>query len=210
MGLVDFLLRIIRGPKVDIKEVEEASRQAQERRRRLFRQLRVLANRRRRLLEKAKKARKSGDEMTLDFVWEELKGLRTEAALLKKDARVAMLEALTLERVLRAMEVAQKTGGEGKIRDVIKRLMESGVIAKIGEEKVSEDAYAEELEAVLSYATETAPEEAEVDEEKAKFLEELDAIIDAEERGDKQEAKKRVKRLEKVVEKGLGEEEEER
>ena len=208
MGLVDFLLRIMRGPKVDIKEVEEASRQAQERRRRLFRQLRVLANRRRRLLEKAKKARKSGDEMTLDFVWEELKGLRTEAALLRKDARVAMLEELTLERVERTMKRLKKAGDEGRIKDVIHRLIESGIIAQIGQEQVSEDAYAEQLDAVLSYATEATVEDTEEDEEKAKFLEELDAIIDAEERGDKHEAKKRARRLEEAVEKGLGEEEE--
>jgi len=213
MGVLDalskFLLKIVRGPKVDLEEVEAAVVSAQTRRRRLFRRLRVLANRRRRLLERAKRARKRGDKMEIDFIWEELKGLRTEAALLRKDARVAMLEELTLERVERTMKRMQKTGEEGRIKDVIKRLIESGILAKIGQEQVSEDAYAEELDAVLSYTAESVIEEPEEDEEKAKFLEELDAIIEAEERGDRHEAKRRVRRLEEAVEKGLGEEEEE-
>ncbi len=208
MKIVDFLLNIVRGPKVSVEEVEEATKAAQEKRRRLFRQMRILARRRRRLLERAKKARKQGDKMEIDFVWEELKGLRTEAALLRKDARVAMLEELTLERVERTMKRLKKAGDEGRIKDVIHRLIESGIIAQIGQEQVSEDAYAEQLDAVLSYATEATVEDAEEDEEKAKFLEELDAIIDAEERGDKHEAKKRARRLEEAVEKGLGEEEE--
>jgi len=208
MRILDFLLNLVRGPKVSVEEVEEATKAAQEKRRRLFRQMRILTRRRRRLLERAKRARKQGDKMEIDFVWEELKGLRTEAALLRKDARVAMLEELTLERVERTMKRLQKAGDEGRIKDVIHRLIESGVIAKIGQEQVSEEAYAEQLNAVLSYATEAVVEEAEEDEEKAKFLEELDAIIDAEEKGDKEGAKKRARRLEEAVEKGLGEEEE--
>ena len=208
MKIVDFLLNLVRGPKVSVEEVEEATKAAQEKRRRLFRQMRILTRRRRRLLERAKRARKQGDKMEIDFVWEELKGLRTEAALLRKDARVAMLEELTLERVERTMKRLQKAGEEGRIKDVIQRLIESGIIAKIGQEQVSEDAYAEQLNAVLSYATEAVAEDTEEDEEKAKFLEELDAIIDAEEKGDKEGAKKRARRLEEAVEKGLGEEEE--
>lgn len=213
MGLItrlqDFLLKIIRGPKVSLEEVEKATKEAQGRRRRLFRRLRVLSKRRSRLLERAKKARKSGDKMEIDFVWEELKGLRTEAALLRREARIASLEELTLKRVLLSMKRMQKTGDEGHIKDVIKRLIDSGLIAKIETENVSEDDYAQELEALLSYTSEMVVEEPEEDEEKAKFIEELDAIIEAEERGDRQEAKKRVRRLEEAVERGLGKEEEE-
>jgi len=199
MGIFDFL----KVKPVSLEELEPHLRRVSSRRRRSMMRLRKLAQKRSRLIERARKARKAQDDIELEYIWQELKSLRAESAYAKREAKVATLEEIALKRYYRGLKRLKERGDTASMLELFKRLRESGLEAKLQREQVDEQSYMDELNAILSIVgEEVAAIEDEEDEEKDAFLRELDRIIEAEESGRKEEAEKKKESLAKRLEEG--------
>ncbi|MCX7703509.1 MAG: hypothetical protein N2234_05355 [Planctomycetota bacterium] len=199
MGLFDFL----RAKPVNLEELEPHLREVSARRRKAMSQLRKLSHKRDTLIERARKARKDGDNIELDYIWQELKSLRTDVAYIKRDAKVATLEEIALKRYFRGLKRLKERGDTASMLELFRRLRESGLEAKLQKEEIDERAYMDELNAILSVVSEEVEAlEEEEDEEKEAFLRELDKIIETEEKGKTREAKERKERLSRKLEEG--------
>jgi len=199
MGVFDFL----RTRPVTAEELEPYVRGAEKARREAMMRLRKLAARRRRMLGKAQKARAAKDEIELEYAWQELKSLRAETAYAKREAQVATLEEIALKRYWRGVKRLEEKRDVKSMRRLFERMRESGLEAKLRGEHVDEQAYMEELNAILAVVGEEVEAiESEEDEEKAEFLKSLDAIIEAEKTGDKHTARELKQRLERQLEHG--------
>ncbi|GIW70692.1 MAG: hypothetical protein KatS3mg102_0234 [Planctomycetota bacterium] len=165
-------------------------------------QMRKLESRRSELVDRIKRARREGSGVEVDVLWEELRQVRIDTAYLKRESKVVALEMVGLTRYLRGLERLERSGDQNRIRSLIERVRVSGLDEKLRGAEVDEAAYIDELNATLdevgieieSWETEEA------DPDKARFLEEIDAINAAEAAGQLDEALEREEKLAKRLE----------
>lgn len=195
------ILRSLFSKPLTTKELRpELARLSRERRRKMM-AMRKLGHKRDKLIDGMRKARKSGNSLEVDFLWEEIRQLQFDAAYSKREARIANLEEIALKRYLHALEKLEKRKDTEGIRKLLSRIRSSGLEGKLAEERIREQEYLDELNAIVEIATEELhEEELEEDEEKAKFLGEIDKIIEAEDSGKSAEAKKQRDALSKRLE----------
>ncbi len=160
-------------------------------------ELRKLESRRRELIDRIKRARREGNALEVDVLWEELRQVRIDGAYAKREGKVLALEMVGVTRYLRGLERLERAGRESEIRKLIERVRTSGLDHKLRGQEVDEAAYIDELNATLDeVGIEIEGWEAEdVDPEKARFLEEIDAINEAESTGNIEEAVEREEKL---------------
>lgn len=195
------ILRSLFSKPLTTKELRpELARLSRERRRKMM-AMRKLGRKREKLIDGMRKARKSGDNLEVDYIWEELKQIQFDASYSKREARIANLEEIALKRYVRALEKLEKRKDTDGIRKLLTRIRSSGLEAKLAEERIREQEYLDELNAIVEIATEELHEEEMIeDEEKAKFLGEIDQIIEAEDSGEHDKAKKQRDALSKRLE----------
>lgn len=165
-------------------------------------ELRKLAAKRSRLIDRARQARRDANPIELDLLWEEVKQLKIDTAYAKREAKVISLESIALTRYSRAMERLERSNDSSRIQTLLSRVRTSGLEEKLRGQEVDEGAYLDELNATLdeigieidSFEVE------EEDPEKASFLEAIDAINEAEEAGRVDEALERQESLSKRLE----------
>lgn len=173
---------------------------SRERRRKMM-ELRKLKRKREKLVDNVRKARKAGDRLEVDYLWEEVKHLQFDVSFVKREAKIANLEEIAFKRYVRALEKLEKARNTEGIRKLFTRIRSSGLEAKLAEQRIREQDYLDELNAVVEIASEELrEEELEVDEEKEKFLQDIDRIIDAEDSGKTAEAQKHREALSKKLE----------
>ena len=68
-----------------------------------------------------------GNQVEVDYLWEELKHARTENALERRQTRVLNLEAISLKRTVWGLERLESTRNRSGVKDLIDRLRESGL-----------------------------------------------------------------------------------
>ena len=144
------------------------------------------------LVERLKKARKEGNNLEVDYLWEDLNQMRIDTAYLKREAKILNLEGIALKRYVRGMERLERTNNKDGIRSLLERARESGLDAKLATQFINDQEYLDELGAIMEEIGLEA-EQMDFDEEdpaKMRFLEQIDALNAAEEAGD----------VEKVVE----------
>jgi hypothetical protein len=200
-----FLRSLFSKPLTTAELRPQLARVSHERRRRMM-ELRKLGRKREKCIETIRKARKSGDNLEVDFNYEELKQLQFDAGYARREAKVASLEEIALKRYVRALERLEKAKDSEGVRKLFARIRSSGLEAKLAEQRIREQDYLDELNAVVEIAgEELREEEPEEDEDKEKFLRDIDRIIEAEDGGRADEAKKHKKALEKRLEAELEE-----
>ena len=173
---------------------------SRERRRRMM-ELRKLTRKREKHIDGIRKARKGGDKFQVDYLWEELKQVRFDAAFARREAKITNLEEIALKRYLRAMEKLEKAKDTEGIKKLFARIRSSGLEAKLADQRIREQEYLDELNAVVEIAAEELhEEEMEEDEEKVRFLTEIDKINEAEDSGKADVAKKHREALSKKLE----------
>jgi hypothetical protein len=173
---------------------------ARERRRRMM-EMRKLGRKREKSIDEIRKARKSGDKLNVDYLWEELKQLQFDAAFARREAKVSNLEEIALKRYLRALEKLEKAKDTQGVKNLFAKIRSSGLEAKLAEQRIREQEYLDELNAIVAIAgEELREEEMEEDEDKAAFLEEIDKIIEAEDSGKEDVARKHREALSKKLE----------
>ncbi|RME76281.1 MAG: hypothetical protein D6776_01510 [Planctomycetota bacterium] len=164
--------------------------------------LRKLESKRNELIDRIKRARRDGRSLEVDVLWEELRQVRIDGAYARREARVLSLEMVGLTRYLRGIERLERSGRSTEIRTLIERVRSSGLDEKLRGQEVDEAAYLDELNATLEEVglEIEAFEAEEIDPEKARFLEQIDAINAAESEGKIDEAVAREEQLAQQLE----------
>lgn len=161
-------------------------------------EIRKLAIKRNTSIEQLKRARKNGNQMEVDFLWEELKALKVESAYLMKEARILNLEGIGLKRYIRGLERLEKTGQSSKVQSLIEKVRRMGLDEKLRGAEVDEAAYLDSLSASLDEVDlelETLEHDMDSDPEKLRFLKQIDLINAAEDKGDFETAKVEEEKL---------------
>ena len=178
--------------KIALKGVERERRKHQL-------ELRRLGHKRTEVLGRLKGARKENNREEVDFLYEDLQQIQLDQSMLRRETKIANLEAIGLKRYIRGLERLEKTSNKGRIRDLMQKVQMSGLDEKLQGATVDEEAYVDALNATLEdLQVEMADAEladSEQDPSKEALLAELDEIIAAEEGGDPEEAKQREQAL---------------
>lgn len=185
---------------VTLRELRLTLMSHERQRRRTGEELQKLENRQARVMEQARRSRRRNDQLDVDYRWEELKQLRAESSLLRRDARILNLETITLKRTIHGMERLEAMNDKAGVRNLLRRVRDSGLDDKLAAGAIREEEYLRELEAILDESG--VPEEVSADDdpEKAAFIAELDAMNAAEPEADERNGEKRAVDIERRLE----------
>ncbi|MCI0343775.1 MAG: hypothetical protein L0216_21940 [Planctomycetales bacterium] len=191
------LFRDLFSRPVTLRDLKVALLRVERERRKKQLELRTTSERQGTLIEEAKRARKSGSDLELDYVWEEVSQVRTEQGFLRRELRVLNLEGIGLKRYVRGMERLQREKNPGGVKKLIERIRRSDLDTKLAAQNLREREYLDELGQILEDAgleleeIGTAPD----DPAKAKFVADLDEIVKAEDAGKSEVAAERAASL---------------
>jgi hypothetical protein len=149
-------------------------------------ELRKVASRQNDMVDRVKKARKSGNGLEVDYLWEDLKAMKFDGAFLKREVKVLNLEGIALKRYVRGMERLERSNNKEGIRKLLERMRSSGLDTKLANQFINDQEYLDELGAIMEEVGMEAEqlESAEDEPAKVKFLQQIDALNSAEESGD--------------------------
>ncbi len=179
-----------------LQEVEKSRREANL-------ELGSLSRKQADLVERIKQQRKLGYSIEVDYLWEDLRAIKAESAMLRKEARILNLEGITLKRYTRGLERLEKKGDRESARKLMDRIKNSGLDARLASADVDDKAYLAELQSTLDDAglADDIEDDFQDDPEKLKFLEQIDAINAAEDAGDLEEVLEKESKLKTELEK---------
>ncbi|MHC4778894.1 MAG: hypothetical protein ACYTFG_10000 [Planctomycetota bacterium] len=142
------------------------------------------------MVDRLKKARKEGNGLEVDYLWEDMNQMRIDSTYLKREAKILNLEGITLKRYVRGMERLERTNNKEGIRSLLEKTRVSGLDAKLAGQFINDQEYLDELGAIMEEIGIEAEqmEFSEEDPQKLKFLEQIDALNAAEEAGDMDKA----------------------
>lgn len=184
------------GNKVDLRKLKVKLREVERERRKYFMEMRKLSTRQASLIEQIKRARREGNSIEVDYVWEELKDLKHDFAFNRRAAKVSNLEGIALKKYIRGLERLEKRKDKDGVNKLLQRIRSSGLDAKLALQQIDEESYMDELNATLDdLGLEIEGDFDESDPEKARFLDEIDTINEAEESGSFDEALKHENEL---------------
>lgn len=166
-------------------------------------EIRKLTARHGEIIEKVKNARKTGNSLEVDYLWEELNGLKLDQTFIRREARILNLEGIALKKYIRGLERLEKNSNREGIKQLLERTRKSGLDAKLAGQFIDEQGYLDELTAIMEEIGLEADsiEMMEDDPAKSKFLEQIDAINEAEESGDYDAAVEKEETLKAEIEK---------
>ncbi|MCA8914597.1 MAG: hypothetical protein KDB90_04225 [Planctomycetes bacterium] len=179
------------GSKVDLRKLKVKLREVERERRKYFMEMRKLSTRQASLIEQIKRARREGNSIEVDYVWEELKDIKYDFAFQRRAAKVSNLEGIALKKYVRGLERLEKRKDKDGVNKLLQRIRSSGLDAKLALQQIDEEAYMDELNATLDdLGLEVEGDMDDSDPEKVRFLSEIDTINEAEEGGDFDQALK--------------------
>ncbi|MCK6440543.1 MAG: hypothetical protein L6Q71_10150 [Planctomycetes bacterium] len=186
----------------DLKALKVKLRQVERERRKFFLELRKLASRQQSVIEDIKAARKLGNTIEVDYLWEDLKDIKHELNFTRRAARVSNLEGITLKRYVHGIERLERARDKDGIQKMLTRIQSSGLDAKLQMAQVNEEEYMAELNSILEAAglEDEYSEGGSDDPEKNRFMSEIDAINQAEVGGEFETALKKEQELKKILE----------
>ncbi len=193
--------RLLRGKEPSLKELTTAREEAKHRRDEHRLALRKLLVRRDHVMAGLKQARRDGDDVKVDTLWEELEELRPDLALTRRETKVAGLEYQTFRRYVRGMEQLSQHGDREGVRRLFQRVRSSRLPDLLSRAEIDEERYVQELDLLLSDEGELE-EIREEDPRKEAFLRRLDAIATAEAGGKEEEARRAEDALKQELEDG--------
>jgi hypothetical protein len=173
------------GGKIDLRKLKVKLREVERDRRKYFMELRKSSSRQGTLIEQIKAARREGNTIEVDYLWEELKAIKYDFAFSRRAAKVANLEGIALKKYIRGLERLEKRKDKEGVNKLLQRIRTSGLDAKLALQQIDEQAYMDELNGTLDeLGLEIDGEFEDQDPEKEKFLSEIDTINEAEGAGD--------------------------
>ena len=189
------LQRLFQGSKVvSREELEEALDTIDKDRRKSRREVKRWERKRRQMVDRMKKLRTEGNDLEVDYVWEEFKEHRRLGQDLKRDGKIYNIEGIALKRTIKALDRLERRKDDSSARRLLERLRASGLLERVALERETELHYLEEMNAILD-EFDGVTEEEKQDPEKALFLAELDHIRKVEDDGDTEGAAERQDEL---------------
>ena len=179
---------------ITLESLKKALGEVERDRRKSRVEVRRWERQRKQLVDKMKKARGEGNQLEVDYLWEQFKQHRSEGTELRRDGRVYNLEALALGKTVRALERLEKKKDRESARSLIDRIRASGLPERISMDRDEQLRSLEEMNEILDEFTGEA-EPTQEDPEKAMFLAELDSIAEVEQSGESEEARDRESEL---------------
>ena len=179
---------------ITLESLKKALGEVERDRRKSRVEVRRWERQRKQLVDKMKKARGEGNQLEVDYLWEQFKQHRSEGTELRRDGRVYNLEALALGKTVRALERLEKKKDRESARSLIDRIRASGLPERISLDRDEQLRSLEEMNEILDEFTGEA-EPTQEDPEKAMFLAELDSIAEVEQSGESEEARDRESEL---------------
>lgn len=170
------LKKLFSARNVSLRELKLTLLGHERRRRQIADELRTLEKRKTEITERARIHRRRGSTMEVDYLWRELKQLRTERSLLERDAQIVNLETLALKRTIHGMERLEAQNDKTGVRRLLSRVRQSGLDDKLAATTIRDEDYLRELESILEDSGIAADASTEDDPEKAAFLAELDVL----------------------------------
>jgi hypothetical protein len=193
--------QLLFGDKLDLRKLKVKLREVERDRRKHFMEMRKLSSRQSTLIEQIKGARREGNTIEVDYLWEELKAMKHDFAFAKRSAKVANLEGIAMKKYIRGLERLEKRKDKDGVNKLLQRIRTSGLDAKLALQQIDEQAYLDELNTTLDdLGLEMEDEFEEADPDKARFLSEIDTINEAEEGGDFDTALKQEQELKHKLE----------
>lgn len=192
---------------VTLRDLKAALLRVDRDRNKKQREMRKSGERQSELIKQAKEARRQGNALEVDYLWEEISGIRTEQGLLRRELRILNLEGIGLKRYVRGMERLERQRNPSGVKQLIERIRASDLDTKLGVANLREQEYLDELKQILEdvgLEVEAAEEFAD-DPEKARFLAEIDGIVQAEDTGDASAAEERASALRQRLEREAAE-----
>ena len=182
---------------VTSEDLKKALEEVEEKRYRRQLELKKLTIRQNKLIDQAKEARKKRRDMELDWIWQEIKHLRQEIGLLRKEIKKLNLEGIGLKRYIWGLERLEKENNKEGIRTLLHRVRRSKLDVKLAAQELKEKEYLEELAMTLEgiplgFEWEEMEEE---DPMKEQFLKSIDSILEAERQGNVEEAREKEEEL---------------
>jgi hypothetical protein len=199
--MTSFLGRLFRGKEPDLEELRAALDETERRREEKRLALKKLLVRRDHVLAGLKDARRAGDALKVDTLWDSLEEMRADLGNVRREAKVAALESRTLARYVRGMEhLARRDDREG-IRRLLGRVRSSALPDLLSRAEIDEEKYLAELD--LLVADDAGAEEPAADDpRKEEFLRRLDRIAEAEGAGRAQDARREEEDLRQELDDG--------
>lgn len=190
------------GKPVTSKELKVHLLKIERDRRRKQQSIRKIEAKRSTTIDRIKKARKEGNQLEVDYLWEDLTQLKMEGTIVLKGAKRLNLEGIGLKKYIRGLERLEKAKDKDGIGKLFERVRESGLDTKLGVDEINEQEYIDELAMILEEVglNEEVFEMEEEDPEKAKFLAQIDAINEAESQGDFDKAVEKETELKTAIE----------
>lgn len=187
---------------LDLTKMKVTLRIAERDRQKNFAEIRKQDARQNQLISDMKSARKLGNNLQVDYLYEELKQVKHEMALTHRVARIANRQTILLKRAIYAFERRAKSKDKNSIQGMIERLSQAGLDRMIASTSVSDEEYVAQLDELLGTTEfdETAFETDSMDEGKSRLLAELDAINAAEDQGNFEVAVEREKEIKRMLE----------
>jgi hypothetical protein len=194
--------RLLWGKEPSLDDLREALEDTKRRREEKRLGLEKLLVRRDHLLGGLKKARRAGDALKVDALWDELEEIRPDVALTRRELKVAGLEHQTLRRYVSGLEALDRRGDRAGVRRLLRRARTSRLPDLLSRAEIDEERYLAELDLLVSEEAEAEDESRLDDPRKEAFLRRLDAIADAESSGRHEEATQAEADLKQELEDG--------
>jgi uncharacterized protein (UPF0335 family) len=173
------------GGRIDLRKLKVKLREVERERRKYFMELRKSSAHQGTLIEQIKAARREGNQIEVDYLWEELKAIKHDFAFSRRAAKVSNLEGIALKKYIRGLERLEKRKDKDGVNKLLQRIRSSGLDAKLALQQIDEQAYMDELNGTLEeLGLELEGEYEDQDPEKERFLSEIDTINEAETAGD--------------------------
>ncbi len=189
------------GGKVDLRTLKVKLREVERERRKYFMELRKMSAKQTGLIEQIKAARREGNNIEVDYLWEEMKEIKYDFAFSRRSAKISNLEGIALKKYIRGLERLEKRKDKNSINKLLNRIRTSGLDAKLAMQSIDEQGYIDELNATLEdIGLEVDADMSEQDPEKERFLDEIDTINEAEGTGNFEEALKTEAELKRKLE----------
>nr|MBP9892436.1 hypothetical protein [Planctomycetota bacterium] len=123
--------QLLFGQKIDSRLLKVKLREVERERRKYFMEVRKLSTRQSGIIDQIKNARKEGNQIEVDYLWEELKDLKHDFAFNKRAAKIANLEGIALKKYTRGLERLEKRKDKNSIQKLITRIRNSGLDSKL-------------------------------------------------------------------------------
>jgi len=187
---------------LDLQNMKVTLRLAERERQKTFAEMRKHDARQTQLINDMKSARKNGNNLQVDYLYEELKQTKHEMALAHRTGRIANRQTILLKRAIYAFERKAKAKDKNSIQGMIERLSNAGLDKMIASTSVSDEEYVARLDELLGTTEfdDSMMLADDMDDNKSKLLSELDAINAAEEQGNFEIAVEREKEIKRMLE----------